>query len=143
MGDRVIVDSENSWGQLFDSKSGRITVTGSSSLHNGVIYSSKELRFNRKVHRWVMLEAYAEYGAIGVIVLLFVGQIMFLQRTLMSKLKDTDDKVVGLINRWNRSDEVRDRRHEDLLKEMNDQSDDLAYLKGRINGKWKKWREQE
>ena len=51
MGDRVIVDSENSWGQLFDSKSGRVTVTGSSSLHNGVIYSSKELRFNRKVHR--------------------------------------------------------------------------------------------
>ena len=44
-----------------------------------------------------MLEAYAEYGAIGVIVLLFVGQIMFLQRTLMSKLKETDDKVVGLI----------------------------------------------
>ena len=83
----------------------------------------------------MMLEAYAEYGAIGGIVLLFVGQIMFLQRTLMSKLKETDDKVIGLINRWNRSDEVRDRRHEDLVKEMNDQSDDLAYLKGRINGK--------
>ena len=60
---------------------------------------------------------------------------MFLQKTLMSKLKETDDNVIGLINRWNRSDEVRDRRHEDLVKEMNDQSDDLAYLKGRINGK--------
>ena len=83
----------------------------------------------------MMLEAYAEYGAIGVIVLLFVGQIMFLQRTLMAKLKETDDKVVGLINRWNRSDEVRDRRHEDLVKELNEQSDDLAYLKGRINSK--------
>ena len=83
----------------------------------------------------MMLETYAEYGAIGVIVLLLVGQIMFLQRTLMAKLKETDDKVIGLINRWNRSDEVRDRRHEDLVKEMNDQSDDLAYLKGRINGK--------
>ena len=82
-----------------------------------------------------MIEAYAEYGAIGIIVMLFVGQIMFLQRTLMAKLKDTDDKVIGLINRWNRSDEVIDRRHEDLIKEMNDQSDDLAYLKGRINGK--------
>ena len=82
-----------------------------------------------------MLEAYAEYGAIGVIVLLFVGQIMFLQRTLMSKLKETDDKVIGLINRWNRSDEVRDRRHEDLVKEMNDQSDVLAYLKWLINCK--------
>ena len=60
---------------------------------------------------------------------------MFLQRTLMTKLKDTDDKVIGLINRWNRSDETRDRRHEDLVKELNEQSDDLAYLKGRINGK--------
>ena len=51
MGDRVIADSENSWGQLFDSKSGRVTVTGSSSLHNGVVYSGKELRLNRKVYR--------------------------------------------------------------------------------------------
>ena len=83
----------------------------------------------------MMLEAYAEYGAIGVIVLLFVGQIMFLQRTLMAKLKDTDDKVIGLINRWNRSDETRDRRHEDLVKELNEQSDALAYLIGRINSK--------
>ena len=85
-----------------------------------------------------MLEAYAEYGAIGVIVLLFVGQIMFLQRTLMAKLKDTDDKVVGLINRWNRSDEVRDRRHEDTVKEINDLSDVMMEVKGqvsRINGK--------
>jgi len=86
----------------------------------------------------MMLEAYAEYGAIGVIVLLFVGQIMFLQRTLMSKLKETDDKVVGLINRWNRSDEVRDRRHEDMVKEVNDLSDVMMEVKGsvsRINGK--------
>ena len=82
-----------------------------------------------------MLEAYAEYGAIGVIVLLFVGQIMFLQRTLMTKLKDTDDKVIGLINRWNRSDEIRDSRHEDLLKELNDVTDDINYLKGKINGR--------
>ena len=51
VGNRITIDSENSWGQLFDSKSGRVTVTGSSSLHNGVVYSSEELRFNRKVHR--------------------------------------------------------------------------------------------
>ena len=51
VGDRVIIDSENSWGQLFDSKSGRVTVTGSSGIYNGVIYSGKKLRFNRKVHR--------------------------------------------------------------------------------------------
>ena len=82
-----------------------------------------------------MLEAYAEYGAIGVMVLLFACQILFLQRTLMKELKETDDKVIGLINRWNRSDESRDRRHEDLVKELNDISDDLNFLKGRANGR--------
>ena len=51
VGNRITIDSENSWGQLFDSKSGKVTVTGSSSLRNGVVYSSKELRFFRKVHR--------------------------------------------------------------------------------------------
>ena len=51
VGNRITIDSENSWGQLFDSKSGKVTVTGSSSLRNGVIHSSEELRFNRKVHR--------------------------------------------------------------------------------------------
>jgi len=49
--DRITLDSENSWGQLFDFKSGKVTVTGASGIHNGVVYSSKELRFNRKVHR--------------------------------------------------------------------------------------------
>ena len=51
VGNRIIVDSENSWGQLFDPKSGKVTVIGSSSIYNGVIYSSEELRFNRKVHQ--------------------------------------------------------------------------------------------
>ena len=51
VGNRITIDSENSWGQLFDSKSGKVTVTGSSSLRNGVVYSGKKLRFNRKVHR--------------------------------------------------------------------------------------------
>ena len=89
-----------------------------------------------------MYEVWAEYGAIGVIVFLFVGQILFLQKTLMARLMDieneeksTRDIVVKLIDRWNRSDEQRDRRHEDMVKELNNQSDDLAYLKGRINGR--------
>ena len=89
-----------------------------------------------------MYEVWAEYGAIGVIVFLFVGQILFLQKTLMARLLDLENEekatreiVIKLIDRWNRSDEQRDRRHEDLTKELNEQSDDLAYLKGRINGK--------
>ena len=62
----------------------------------------------------------AEWGIVGVIVFLFVGQIMFLQKTLMKKLTETDEKVIALINRWNRSDEARDRRHEQVLQELND-----------------------
>jgi len=82
-----------------------------------------------------MLEAYAEYGAIGVMVLLFAAQVLFLQRTLMKELHEIEDICVKLIDRWNRSDESRDRRHEDLVKELNDISDDLNFLKGRANGR--------
>lgn len=49
----------------------------------------------------------------------------------MKKLNETDEKVIALINRWNRSDESRDRRHEDIIKEINDISDDLNFLKGK------------
>ena len=83
----------------------------------------------------MMMEAYAEYGAIGVMVLLFAAQVLFLQRTLMKELHEIEDICVKLIDRWNRSDESRDRRHEDLIKEINDISDDLNYLKGKANGK--------
>ena len=82
-----------------------------------------------------MIEAYAEYGAIGIIVLLFVGMIQFLRSTLMSKLQEIEDISIKLIDRWNRSDEIRDRRHEDLVKEINDISDDMNYLKGKSNGR--------
>ena len=84
------------------------------------------------------MEAYAEYGAIGVIVLLFIGMIQFLKTTLFSKLQEIEDISIKLIDRWNRSDEQRDRRHEDLIKEMNDISDDINFMKGRIN-----WRTHE
>jgi len=82
-----------------------------------------------------MLETYAEYGAIGVIIVLFAAQIIFMQRTLMKKLHEIENMTIKLIDRWNRSDESRDRRHEDMMKEMNDISDDMNFMKGRINGK--------
>ena len=81
------------------------------------------------------LNTYAEYGAIGIIVVLFIGMIHFLKSTLFSKLKEIEDINIKLIDRWNRSDEIRDRRHEDLIKELNDVSDDLNYLKGKSNGR--------
>ena len=52
----------------------------------------------------------------------------------MSKLSEIEDIVIKLIDRWNKSDDVRDRRHEDMIKEMNDITDDLNFVKGRING---------
>jgi len=82
-----------------------------------------------------MLETYAEYGAIGVIIILFAAQIVFMQKTLMKKLHEIENMTIKLIDRWNRSDESRDRRHEDMLKEINDISDDMNFLKGKINGR--------
>ena len=81
-----------------------------------------------------MIEAYAEYGAIGVIIALFATQIVFLQKTLMGKLTEIEDICIKLIDRWNRSDETMDRRHESLIKEMNDVTDEINFIKGRING---------
>jgi len=82
-----------------------------------------------------MIEAYAEYGAMGVIAMLFIVMIQFLRSTLMGKLKEVESICIKLIDRWNRSDEVRDRRYEQLLQEINDITDDLNFLKGKSNGK--------
>jgi|TARA_R110000851_G_scaffold251534_2_gene404009 hypothetical protein len=76
-----------------------------------------------------------EWGIVGVLLALFFGQVMFLQRTLMKQLNETDSKVIALINRWNRSDEIALRHREDIVKELNDVTDDLNFIKGRLNGK--------
>jgi len=75
-----------------------------------------------------------EWGIVGIIVILFIGMIQFLRTTMMNKLNEIEEICVKLIDRWNRSDESRDRRHEDLIKEINDISDDLNFIKGRMNG---------
>ena len=99
-----------------------------------------------------MMEVYMEYGAIGIIVSLFVMMIMNLiksQKTQnedldsirqnIAKMEETIENVEGitikLIERWNKSDDTRQRHREDIVKELNDVTDDLAYLKGRINGR--------
>ena len=81
-----------------------------------------------------MVETYADYGVMGVVVLLFVGMIQFLKSSVMGKLLEIEDMVIKLIDRWNRSDESRDRRHEAILKELNDISDDQNFVKGKLNG---------
>ena len=82
-----------------------------------------------------MIEIFAEYGMIGLVGLLFAGQVVFLQKTLMSKLEEIENITIKLIDRWNKSDERYERRHEKAINEMNDITDDLAFLKGRINGR--------
>ena len=74
-----------------------------------------------------------EWGIVGIIVFLFIGMIHFLRTTMMNKLNEIENICVKLIDRWNRSDEIRDRRHEDILQELNDVSDAINYLKGRMD----------
>ena len=98
------------------------------------------------------MEVYAEYGALGVIVFLFIMMIVNLMKSQKVQNEDLDDIrvhiskmetvvynvegiVIKLIERWNKADETSARHREDIVKELNDVTDDLAYLKGRINGK--------
>jgi|TARA_A100001011_G_scaffold327053_1_gene350986 uncharacterized protein YoxC len=99
-----------------------------------------------------MIEAYAEYGAIGVIVSLFGFMIVNLIKSQKSQNQDLDDIrvhigkmestvknvesiTIKMLDRWNKSDDTSQRHREDIVKELNDVTDDLAYLKGRINGR--------
>lgn len=99
-----------------------------------------------------MIETYAEYGAIGVIVALFVMLIMNLIKSQKEQSQDLDKIrqsmaksetkmgnvegiVLKMLDRWNRSDELSQRHREDVVKELNDVTDDLSYLKGRVNNK--------
>ena len=98
---------------------------------------------------------YAEYGAMGVVVALFVyGYIKQGQRAdeqaealealkienkgQSQKIENIEGIILKLLDRWNASDSTRDRRHEDMVKEINDLSDVMMEVKGsvsRINGK--------
>ena len=100
------------------------------------------------------IELYAEYGAVGVVIILFA--ITFIKQSKVTEtqaqslnslqienegqsknIENIESILLKFLARWNRSDETRDRRHEDLVKEVNDMSDVLMEVKGsvsRING---------
>ena len=99
-----------------------------------------------------LFAVYGEYGAVGIIVVMFVMMIVNLIKSQKAQNEDLDDIrqhiaimettvknvegiVIKLIERWNKSDDTSSRHREDIVKELNDVTDDLAYLKGRINGK--------
>ena len=52
-----------------------------------------------------------------------------------TKMANVESIVLKMLDRWNKSDDISLRHREDIVKELNDVTDDLSYLKGRINGK--------
>ena len=79
------------------------------------------------------IELYAEYGAVGVVIILFA--ITFIKQSKVTEtqaqslnslqienegqsknIENIESILLKFLDRWNRSDDVRDRRHEDLVK---------------------------
>lgn len=98
------------------------------------------------------LAIYGEAGMIGVVGAMFVFLVFSLNRRASAQAENLEDlkvenkgqsetleniegMVIKLIDRWNKSDEVRDRRHEDISKELAEMSDKVSYMSGRINSK--------
>ena len=52
-----------------------------------------------------------------------------------TKMGNVEGIVLKMLDRWNRSDETSQRHREDIIKELNDVTDDLSYLKGKVNSK--------
>ena len=72
------------------------------------------------------------------------GLIAFLQKVLYGQGKSNYSIIVKLIDRFNKSDErfkqmedsmqqSAERRHEKLIDEINDLTDDMNFIKGRID----------
>jgi uncharacterized protein YoxC len=98
-----------------------------------------------------VIEIFAEYGTIGVVVILFSYMVMNIIKSLKSQDDDLDNLrqsmaqmaseitnvqgiCIKLIDRWNKADDRADVRHEKVMEEVNDVTDQLNFLKGRING---------
>ena len=80
-----------------------------------------------------MIETYAEYGAIGVIVSLFVMLIMNLMKSQRAQNQDLDEIrqaiaksetkmnnvesiILKMLDRWNKSDDISQRHREDIVR---------------------------
>ena len=101
------------------------------------------------------LAIYSEAGMIGIVGAMFVfmvyqnakrsdsqaesiSELQVINKGQEETLENMEGMIIKLIDRWNKSDETRDRRHEDMIKEINDLSDVMMEVKGsvsRINGK--------
>ena len=102
-----------------------------------------------------MMDVYMEYGAIGIIVSLFVMMIMNLIKSQKAQNEDLDQIrvdigriegtiencesiILKMLDRWNKSDDSSLRHRETMVGELHDLSDVMMEVKGalsRINGR--------
>jgi hypothetical protein len=95
---------------------------------------------------------YGEAGMIGVVGAMFVYLVVSMSKKSDAQAKTLEDlkienrgqsetleniqgMVIKLIERWNKSDDISLRHREDVLRELSEASEKIAYLSGRINGK--------
>ena len=95
---------------------------------------------------------YGEAGMIGVVGAMFVYLVISMSKKSDAQAQTLEDlkienrgqsetleniqgMVIKLIERWNKSDDISLRNREDMIREMNDLSEKISYLSGRINGK--------
>ena len=95
---------------------------------------------------------YGEAGMIGVVGAMFVYLVVSMSkksdaqaqtledlrienRGQSETLANTESMIIKLIERWNKSDDISLRHREDVLRELSEASEKIAYLSGRINGK--------
>ena len=103
------------------------------------------------------MAGYGEAGMIGVVGAMFVYLVVSMskksdaqQKTLedlkvenrgqSETLENMEGMIIKLINRWNESDAVRDRRHEALMENISDLEKQLSRMDGimsRMNGNGK------
>ena len=105
------------------------------------------------------MAVYAEAGMIGIVGVMFVYLVISLskksdaqQETLKNlevenkgqseTLENTEGMIIKLIERWNESDAVRDRRYEQMMESIADLEKQLSRMDGimsRMNGNGGRW----
>ena len=94
---------------------------------------------------------YGEAGMIGVVGAMFVYLVVSMSkksdlqaqtledlkienRGQSETLENIQGMVIKLIERWNKSDDISLRHREDMVREINDLSEKISYISGRMNG---------
>ena len=98
------------------------------------------------------MAVYGEAGMIGVVGVMFVYLVISMSKKSEAQqeslrnleienrgqsetLENMEGMIIKLIERWNKSDDVSLRHREDVIRELSEASEKIAYLSGRINSK--------